>query len=240
MLFDHILRREFVALRQELTDLLASSIDAINVRFNGYDKATELFDANLNRIPTATDRAVAQLKELTDETFRSFDSKIKDNRTLSDERFTSSDSSIIANRILSDEKFIGIQKQFIERDTRVEQSARDTKVAVDAALQAAEKAVGKQNESFALSIAKSEAATTKQIDQQANTLQAAANGLDSKISDLKDRVGRIENTAVTLAQSETRITSQKTLGTSTNSVTISIIVAVIAAAALLSQHVMFR
>ena len=239
-MFNHVFRREMVALRAELSDKIEANIASLNVRFDGYDKATELFDANLNRIPTATDRAVLQLKELHDETFVSVDEKIKDNRILSDERFTSAEASTAANRSLSDEKFIGIQKQFIERDTRVEQSARDTKVAVDAALQAAEKAVGKQNESFALSIAKSENATTKQIDQQASTLQAAANALESKIGDLKDRVGRIENTAVNLAQGETRVTTQKSIGATNNNLVVSIIVAIVAVAALVSPHLTLR
>ena len=237
-------------------------MNTLNARFDSYDKATVLFDANLNRIPTATDRAVAQLKELQGETIAKVSTRIDDNRMLTAEKFEAakmlsdgrlvalvstiegnrffSDTAIGENRTLSDEKFAGIQKQFIERDTRVEQTARDTKVAVDAALQAAEKAVGKQNESFSASINKSEAATTKQIDQQAATLSVAVGGLDSKISDLKDRVGRIENTAVGLAQSEARLTSQKTLGTSNNGIAVSVIVAVIAAAALFAQHVTFH
>ena len=95
-------------------------------------------------------------------------------------------------RVLHQEKFDSIQVQFTERDTRTEQTSRDSKVAVDAALQAAKEAVGEQNKSSALAIAKSEASTTKQIDQQGLLIASSTQGLDDKIDDIKDRLTRIE------------------------------------------------
>ena len=106
-------------------------------------------------------------------------------------------------RDLHEEKFKSIQVQFVERDTRTEQTSRDSKVAVDAALQAAKEAVEKQNTSSALAIAKSESATTKQIDQQGilistattslnERIDAASATMNSKIDDLKDRLNRME------------------------------------------------
>ena len=95
-------------------------------------------------------------------------------------------------RLLHQEKFDSIQVQFAERDTRTEQTSRDSKVAVDAALQAAKEAVGEQNKSSALAIAKSEASTTKQIDQQGLLIASSTQGLDDKIDDIKDRLTRIE------------------------------------------------
>ena len=104
---------------------------------------------------------------------------------------------------LHQEKFNSIQVQFSERDTRTEQTSRDSKVAVDAALQAAKEAVEKQNASSALAIAKSESATTKQIDTQGilittattslnERIDAASATMNSKIDDLKDRLNRME------------------------------------------------
>ena len=109
-------------------------------------------------------------------------------------------------KTLHNEKFGSIQVQFIERDVRTEQTSRDSKVAVDAALQAAKEAVEKQNTSSALAIAKSESATTKQIDTQGilittattslnERIDAASATMNSKIDDLKDRMNRIEGGA---------------------------------------------
>lgn len=91
-----------------------------------------------------------------------------------------------------EEKFNSIQTQFAERDTRTEQTSKDSKVAVDAALQAAKEAVGEQNKSSALAIAKSEAATTKQIEQMGALFTTTTGGLSDKIDDLKDRVTAAE------------------------------------------------
>ena len=104
---------------------------------------------------------------------------------------------------IHEEKLNSIQVQFIERDVRTEQTSRDSKVAVDAALQAAKEAVEKQNASSALAIAKSESATTKQIDTQGilittattslnERIDAASATMNSKIDDLKDRLNRME------------------------------------------------
>jgi hypothetical protein len=94
---------------------------------------------------------------------------------------------------LHEEKFKSIEKQFVERDTRTEQTSRDSKVAVDAALQAAKEAVGEQNKSNAMAIAKSEATFTKQIDQIGVLITTLQKGLDDKIDDIKGRLGSIES-----------------------------------------------
>jgi len=116
---------------------------------------------------------------------------------------TDIDKQIECLKELHEEKFHSVDTQFLERDVRVEQTARDTRVAVDAALQAAEKAVGKQNDSFALAIAKSEAATAKQIDQQGSLIQTTSNGLNDKVTDIKDRLTLIEGRGVGQTVAET-------------------------------------
>ena len=91
-----------------------------------------------------------------------------------------------------EEKFKSIATQFTERDIRTEQTARDSKVAVDAALQAQKEATGLQNESNNASISKSEAAFTKQIDQIGVIINTTTKGTDEKIEDIKTRITQIE------------------------------------------------
>ena len=106
---------------------------------------------------------------------------------------------------LHQQKFDSIATQFQERDTRTEQTWRDNKFAVDAALQAAKEAVGaalqaakeavgEQNKSNALGIAKSEATFTKQIDQIGVLVSSMGKGFDDKIDDIKGRLQAMEST----------------------------------------------
>lgn len=130
----------------------------------------DVFEARLD----AMDKAIRLLQSIADRMPAEVDGKVANLRTLHDEKFAS------------------IQTQFRERDTRTEQSSKDSKVAVDAALQAAKEAVGEQNKSSALAIAKSETATTKQIDQLVVLISTATKGLETTITDVKDRLNRIE------------------------------------------------
>lgn len=82
-------------------------------------------------------------------------------------------------------KFEGIQTQFAERDTRQEKTSESDRVALGAALNAAKEAVGEQNKSSASAIAKSEAATTKQIDQIGVMNLATNKSTDEKIEGIK-------------------------------------------------------
>lgn len=117
-------------------------------------------------------------------------------------------SEIIKNAVahlkeLHEEKFGSIQTQFNERDTRTEQTSRDSKVAVDAALQAAKEAVGEQNKSFSQAIQKSETITSKQIEQIGILIANMQKAFDDKIDDMKERIISIEE-RITSIESEKR------------------------------------
>lgn len=89
---------------------------------------------------------------------------------------------------LMTEKFSSIQTQFKERDSRIEQTAKDSKTAIDAALQAAEKSVAKQNENFSEANAKSEQSVTKEIDATKALIAANSKSTDDKITALDKRL----------------------------------------------------
>lgn len=113
---------------------------------------------------------------------------------ISDRAMSTIAESVSQLQKLHEEKFRSIATQFAERDTRTEQTSRDSKVAVDAALQAAKEAVGEQNKSNSLAIAKSETAFTKQIDQIGVQISTQQKGSDDKIDDIKSRLQSIEST----------------------------------------------
>jgi len=142
----------------------------IEARLDGMDKAIKLLQDISDKFPARIDEKIMALKAFHD---MRFDAIIQ---TFS-------------------EKFESIQTQFKERDVRSEQGSKDSKVAIDAALQAAKELVGKQNESSALAIDKSEKSTTKQIDQLGILITTGNKATDDKIDDVKERITRIESEA---------------------------------------------
>jgi len=94
-----------------------------------------------------------------------------------------------------DQQFYKVEQQFelVERQ-RVEQK-KDTKDAVDAALTAQKEAVREQTSASERSIAKSEAATTKQIDQLAVTFASTQESLLARIDELKERIIEVDRKA---------------------------------------------
>jgi hypothetical protein len=94
------------------------------------------------------------------------------------------------------EKFESVKTQLaLIENQRVEQK-KDTKDAVDAALAAAKEAVKEQTTASERAIAKSEAATTKSIDQLGEKFDTAVDGLRREIGDLKERVAGAEQQKV--------------------------------------------
>lgn len=186
---------------------------------------TETFDAKLNALADKadtldrfntrhTDLAVAQFRELMEARIASLieaDSNSMIQRELLVHQITESQeqlSHLFEQRIASLTETVAVLKttvneRFTQGDVQTEKAARDVKSAVDAAFAAAKEAVGEQNKSNALSIAKSEVATTKQIDQLSENLRISVkntddkidgikNNFDDKYTDLKDRVVAME------------------------------------------------
>ena len=119
------------------------------------------------------------------------------------------ETEIEESRNITKEQLRSIQTQFdLLEKQRIEQK-KDTKDAVDAALIAQKEAVQEQTIASGLSIAKSEAATAKQLDQLAVTFSTAITGVNNAVADMKDqsnrdqgdmkdRVSKVESSIVSL------------------------------------------
>lgn len=102
------------------------------------------------------------------------------------------ETQVAALEDVEDQKFYKVEQQFelVERQ-RVEQK-KDTKDAVDAALTAQKEAVREQTAASERAIAKSEAATSKQLDQLSVTFVTEAAALRRELGEMKERVLTIE------------------------------------------------
>lgn len=129
-------------------------------------------------------REINNLKELLQAEINNL--KLKDERH--DLEFSNRAPAIRAEverlHALFDERFKSIGVQFSERDKRQDQVLEASKLAIEAALLS-------QKESMA----KTEAAFTKQIDQSSVVVNAIAKATDEKIDDLKTRLTLIEGKA---------------------------------------------
>lgn len=137
---------------------------------------------------------------------------------------------------ITSEKFTSVETQFdlIERQ-RVEQK-KDTKDAVDAALSAAKEAVKEQTTASERSIAKSETATTKQLEQLTATFSTAILGVTTSINDLKDsnnntfgdlkdRIGKVETAVSNLAATKAGINENRADTRSSNTLQVALLAA---------------
>ena len=162
-------------------------------------------------IPDPTVRTIEQLKNEIAASREILEAKLDGNYNVIKERFAGMDKAIellqvstnkTSNMVkgevdnldkLVEQKLNLISTQIQERDVQREVAAKDVKSAVDAAFAASKEAVGEQNKANALSIAKSEAATAKQIDGITEIIASNAKTTDDKFNDIKDRLARLES-----------------------------------------------
>jgi len=192
---------------QQLLREITALRELFETRLDGMDKAITLIQAHADRIPSSTDIALQRLQELLDNKLMNVQAQFDARDRAVDRAVTTAleaqkatmllqnsslNESVSRLQELHDEKFESIATQFRERDVRTEQASKDSKVAIDAALQAQKEAVGKQNEANSAAISKSEAAFVKQIDQIGILISTMTKGTDDKIGDIKDRLTTIE------------------------------------------------
>jgi hypothetical protein len=186
----------------------------------------ELFDAQ----QTAVEKTI---EDIHDNILRIANQHLIDMRhleSLIDEKFQTIRSKF-------EEKFASIDKQFLDRDTRVEQMAKASAEALSAALQAAKEAVGEQNKSSALSINKSEVATGKQIDQLGETVKQNATVFNDKLDDIKKRMDRNEGVGEGSVQERGVRRQQSNTVANWGGLIAGVILALIAAATFILSHI---
>lgn len=175
---------------------IEAAINVVKARLDGMEKAVEVFQADLTRVPTTVDRQILALRELLENRFVGAEHDIEETRKAVEARENIVEKQIAHAQAMSfgkveelssvtNEKFFGVAAQFAERDTRTDQRAGDTKLAVDAAFAAAKEAT-----------AKIEAGFTKQIDAMINIIDTKTANLAGGLGDLKDRMTAMENRTV--------------------------------------------
>jgi hypothetical protein len=238
------LHREIAVLKEQFNTQISGMTRAFEERLDAIDKATGVFSENLTRVPTETDRAVARLKELHDTRFDAADQKICLTDRIIETRIDGIDKAdsqlltwmaekINSLRELHEGKFAAIQEQFKERDERIKLTTQNSKEALEAALQAAKEAAKEQSSATTLAIQKLDTATDKRLDAITGLMTTYNSATDEKVSDIKDRVVRIEG----LSQGETSAKTEQHTSSSfivgVIGVGLAVVSAVIAALALM-------
>jgi hypothetical protein len=188
---------------------IAAFREVLDVRFAELSRAIAAVAGQVNKLPADTEAKAIQLRADVDRQVLALRELIM--------------SQVEGVRGVSDEKFQALDARLVERDARVEQAARETRISTDAALAAAKEAVFEQNRANAQAIAKSELSTQKQIDAM-NLLMANSNkSIEDKIADLKTRLDRGEGRST--GSTETR--TEKRLDTGTVLQAIAVLAAIV-------------
>jgi len=160
---------------------------------------TEALRREVASLQVLIEQRVAALKELVESKFKGvgveLDLRQEGRSTEISYIKAQIDDDVRGLRDLVTEKFKTVDLAFdlVERQ-RIEQK-KDTKDAVDAALTAQKEAVREQTTASERAIAKSEAATNKQLEQQLLTSGTANEALRRAIDEVKERVADVDRNA---------------------------------------------
>jgi hypothetical protein len=139
-------------------------------------------------------------------------------------------------KVVTDEVFQRIDVQFVERDKRTEQLALASSTAIATALQAAKEAVGAQNTSNSIAIAKSESSTLESLRQLRELFLSETKAINEKVDDLKSRLDRGEGKGSGVVERRETDRASVGQGLAIASVVISIVVAMVAIVVAVAFH----
>lgn len=210
---------------------LAALKEVIATRLDGMDRAMILFNENIMRVPSDTDKQVTQLKALHDERFTAVQQLLSERdtrvelmaselRRLFDATMTTvyerlrqaevelrNQPAAIAAQLaqlqaLQEEKFTAVQVRFEERAEHTATLVTERNIMWGNALQAAKDAVTNQHLASTEAVSKAEKGMVKQVDQLTELFRGAINAMEAKLSDLKERLVLIEGRTVGLTSAQ--------------------------------------
>jgi hypothetical protein len=120
------------------------------------------------------------------------------------------ETKIASTRDVRDERFKAISVQFAERDVRAEQTDKERRLSLDAALAAAKEAVAEQQKANGLAIGKSEETTKERLDSLERLMETNITALRESYADLKSRLDR--GGGHEEAQKESKVDSRANIG----------------------------
>jgi hypothetical protein len=217
-----VFRREVQALRElhdkdlaALRELLDARFDVVNLdRARLWERARELtreYDADMTRFRTEVGRRDQGNRELIEQRLTDLDKARADAITAIAEKAAAEREYILSqiSGALAETRRVGDVSQ--EKFAAVDALFASNALALAAALAAHEKVVAAQNDSNTLAISKSESSTKETIAANAAQAGTGLSSLSDQVTDLKDRVVRIESTGI--GASSTRADQRASIGT---------------------------
>lgn len=188
---------------QQLMTAINNIRELFDVRMNAMDRAVDVLQSAAGKSPTigevytTHEQRFASVEKLLDATADRFNSRHGDIlsevthlKEFMNEKISGISIGLNGIESVAEQRFARIDSQFIERDKRTDQLSLADKTAVAAALQAAKEAVGAQNTSNSIAIAKSESSTVESIRQLQTLFNSAIAAVNDKLNDTRSRLDR--------------------------------------------------
>jgi hypothetical protein len=181
--------REFTAQVAAIQERSVGHVNQYNERLEG---VAHQFLEKIENASARFDALDARTAEQKTDTKVALDGIVTGLTDLYDEKMATITEKLIGNINQFNKDIEKIYARFDMLDARTAEQKSDTKAALDAALAAQKEAVSAQTASSEKAIIKSETATIERIKAVETLLSANNIASDGKISDIKERIGKIE------------------------------------------------
>jgi hypothetical protein len=179
-------------LRRELKEHTDGRFEVVLERLRGIDKATELLNETVNRVPTDLQKAIAQVRELMDERFASVALQFK-------ERDTRSERESRDNKVAVDAAFAA------QKEAASEQNKSNT-LAIDKSEKATAETLNKQADLFK--------STTDALADKIDDVKARQSTLEAQLLAQAAKGTGAQEATVERRQSNAAIYAAMTIGVS--------------------------